>query len=66
MRVEATFDSGNIDVIEAVEPGSVRLQIRKDAGGRFGQWFHFRVSGVQGQECRFLLENAGACSYPNT
>lgn len=64
LRVTSTFDSGNIDVLDAAEPTNVRLAIRWDAGDEHRQWFHFRVSGARGQGCVLRITNAGACSYP--
>lgn len=64
MKISSNFDSGNIEVVDAADPGPVRLRIRKDTLADFFQWFHFRASGVRGQECHFAIENAGEASYP--
>lgn len=64
MHVSAAFDSGNIEVVDASDPADVRLRIRKDAGGDHLQWFHFRVTGVEGVPLRLVIENAKDCSYP--
>ena len=64
MHVSSSFDSGNIEVLDASDPGAVRLQIRKDAGGDHLQWFHFRAAAKAGDEVAFRIENAHACSYP--
>lgn len=62
--IDAAFDSGNIEVVDATDPAAVRLRIRVDAGGEFFQWFHFRVVGMRGRPCTFHIENAGKASYP--
>ena len=64
MKISSKFDSGNIEVVDAADPGDVRLRIRKDTASDFFQWFHFRVSDVRGRDCRFSILNAGEASYP--
>ena len=72
--ISAAFDSGNIEVSDvacgADDAHTFTLKIRPDAythgtdkTAHF-QWFHFRASGVKGKRCTFVLENAGAASYP--
>ncbi len=63
MRISSQFDGGNIAVVSANNPSNIRLQIRKDHGSDFYQWFYFRVSGAAGQVCRFVIENAGGAAY---
>lgn len=63
MRISSQFDGGNIAVVSADDPSDIRLQIRKDNGSDFFQWFYFRVSGAAGQVCRFVIENAGGAAY---
>ncbi len=41
----------------------MRLRIRRDAGGRFLQWFYFRVSGARGVPLELRLENAHEATY---
>jgi murein tripeptide amidase MpaA len=65
VHISSAFDSGNMDVLDASDPGSVRLAIRPDVGGEHYQWFHFRVSGVRGVACRFRITNAKGASYPD-
>jgi murein tripeptide amidase MpaA len=64
MKISSNFDSGNIEVVDAADPGDVRLRIRKDTASDFFQWFHFRASAGRGQDCRFSIVNAGEASYP--
>jgi len=63
MHISATFDAGNIIVKSAADPRNVRLEIRKDAGSDFYQWFYFKVAGARGEACRFVIENAGGAAY---
>jgi len=63
MKISSNFDSGNIEVVDATDPGDIRLRIRKDTASDFFQWFHFRAAGVRGTACRFTIENAGEASY---
>ncbi|NKB60157.1 MAG: hypothetical protein GKS00_27915 [Alphaproteobacteria bacterium] len=63
MHIDANFDSGNIEVIDASNPTAVRLTIRKDSNADFFQWFHFRASGVWNLDCAYRIENAGKASY---
>jgi murein tripeptide amidase MpaA len=64
VHVSASFDSGNIEVIDTSNPADVRLAIRKDVGDEHMQWFHFRAVGVRGVACTFRLMNASKASYP--
>ena len=63
MRISSQFDGGNIDVVSAADPSNIRLNIRKDNGSNFYQWFYFRLSGANGQVCRLVIENAGGAAY---
>jgi murein tripeptide amidase MpaA len=63
MRITSAFDAGNIEVIDAENPSDVRLRIRRDAGGRFMQWFYFRASGVKGVPLTLVIENAHEAAY---
>lgn len=64
MHISSSFDSGNIEVIDAQDPSAVRLRIRRDAGDDHFQWFYFRVTGARGQALSLRIENAGESSYP--
>ncbi len=63
VRVSSAFDGGNAEVVEAERADSIRLRIRKDAGGQFMQWFYFRVSGCRGEPVVVRIENAEEVSY---
>ena len=64
MRISSQFDGGNIVVLSAENPSDIRLNIRKDNGSDFYQWFYFRLSGAAGRSCRFVIENAHGAAYP--
>lgn len=64
ISINSQFDSGNIDVVDASNPADIRLRIRKDAESDFLQWFNFSASGLAGKTCTFIIENAGATTYP--
>lgn len=64
MHISSSFDSGNIEVVDATDPSDVQLRIRPDAGGDHMQWFHFRVVGARGEPLVLRIVNASACSYP--
>lgn len=64
ININSSFDSGNIEVIEANDSSAIQLKIRKDSGSDFLQWFHFSVSGLRGKTCTLSIVNAGDSSYP--
>lgn len=63
MRISSQFESGNIEVVSDASPDDLRLNIRKDNGSDFYQWFHFRLSGAAGRPVRLIIENAGGAAY---
>jgi len=65
MRIDAEFDSGNIEVLSTDNRARIELKIRWDAGQEHRQWFHFRVRGAANQACCFCVVDAGKCSYPD-
>lgn len=69
MWIDAQFDGGNIDVIDASDPADIQLAVPFDAGDEHRQWFSFRVSGtpngrLTGTPLCMRITNAGECSYP--
>ena len=64
IRIDAAFDSGNIEVL-SVEGASARLAIRPDNASDFFQWFHFRVSGAEGRELELRITGLGRSAYPD-
>ncbi|MBJ9976410.1 carboxypeptidase family protein [Pseudomonas sp. S75] len=66
LQIDCDFDSGNIQVLDASDPGHVHLAIRPDTHSGHYQWFHFRARGLTpGQRHQFSLDNAHGSSYGN-
>jgi murein tripeptide amidase MpaA len=63
MRIDGGFDGGAIEVLDAQDPGAIRLAIRGDGKAEFKQWFCFRVEDAAGEALSFALENAGEATY---
>ena len=59
ISVSGNIPGGRIEVVDARDPGDIRLRLVPDAGAEFRGHFHFRVSGLKGVACRFRLLNAG-------
>jgi len=64
MKISSNFDSGNIECLSAKACDDIQLAIRKDAQSDFYQWFHFRLTGAQGEACVLSIGNAGESAYP--
>ncbi|MDO6415535.1 M14-type cytosolic carboxypeptidase [Sphingomonas sp. BIUV-7] len=62
-RISADFDAGNIRVL-ASEGDRFDLEIVKDAGSDFYQWFSFRLTGAAGRNVELRIVNAGGSAYP--
>ena len=64
LKIDAGFDGGNIEVVEAADAGDIRLRIRKDNLSEFYQWFYFRISGMRGEDCAVRILDAAGVAYP--
>jgi murein tripeptide amidase MpaA len=64
IRIDAAFDSGNIEVL-SIDGPSARLTIRRDAHSQFFQWFHFRVAGIAGRAIALRLTGLASAAYPD-
>jgi murein tripeptide amidase MpaA len=64
IQIDATFDSGNIEVL-SISGSSARLRIPKDRGSEFYQWFHFRVAGATGRELELKIGDLNGSAYPD-
>lgn len=64
LSITSRFDSGAVEVLSTEKHDDVRLRLRPDNAAEFAQWFHFRVSGVQGLRCRYRFENAAQAAFP--
>ena len=65
ITINTQHDSANIELVDASNPAGIRLNIRKDANSDFLQWFNFSASGLRGKNTTFIIENAGATTYPD-
>lgn len=63
ISINANFDGGNIEPVSTQNSNDIQVKIRKDNAADFLQWFYFRLSGVEGQDCKVKFLNAGECSY---
>ncbi|MEL7189221.1 MAG: M14-type cytosolic carboxypeptidase [Pseudomonadota bacterium] len=61
-QIDAAFDSGNIEVL-SIEGKTARLAIKKDHMSDFAQWFHFRVTGAQGEELTLKITGLNQSAY---
>lgn len=62
--ISASFDSGNIQVIDISNPLNPVLAIRPDTRSAHFQWFHFKASGLHvHREHWFRLVNASQSTY---
>ena len=64
IRIDAAFDSGNIEVL-SIDGTSARLAIRKDHQSDFYQWFHFRVAGAAARELVLKITGLNQSAYPD-
>ncbi len=62
IAIDAAFDSGNIEVL-SIEGNAAKLAIKKDHMSDFAQWFHFRVTGGQGEELELKLTGLNQSAY---
>ena len=64
VKVDSAFEGGKIEVIEATDPGSIRLALGSDSEApRFRQWFCFTLRGVRGLSCSISFENAAEATF---
>lgn len=62
--IDADFDSGNIQVLDASNPARIKLAIRPDTQSGHFQWFHFKVEGMEvGAPHTFSLTNASESTF---
>ncbi|BDW80597.1 hypothetical protein MACH24_00350 [Erythrobacter sp. Dej080120_24] len=63
IAIDAAFDSGNIEVL-SIDVNTARLAITRDHMSEFAQWFHFRVTGAQGEAVELKITGLNASAYP--
>ena len=57
--IDSSFEGGSIEILDASNPGNVRLNLKRDPDAEESYWFYFRLSGARGTTCRLVIENAG-------
>ncbi|MBJ26427.1 MAG: hypothetical protein CL567_02055 [Alphaproteobacteria bacterium] len=63
MEILSNFDSGNIVCKSNKDPSNIILEISPDKGGKFFQWFYYRLSGAKDIDVTMRIINAGEASY---
>jgi murein tripeptide amidase MpaA len=64
LTISSAFDAGNIRVVKQ-DGDRADLEIVKDHGSDFYQWFYFRVAGGAGREVELRITNCGDSAYPS-
>ena len=64
LTISSAFDAGNIRVVKQ-DGDRADLEIVKDHGSDFYQWFYFRVAGGAGREVELRIRNCADSAYPN-
>ena len=62
IAIDAAFDSGNIEVL-SIDGAQARLAIKKDHMSSFAQWFHFRVTGADGEEVTLKITDLNNSAF---
>lgn len=63
MKISSGFDGGNIRCLGIENEQDIQLEILKDNGSDFYQWFYFRLTGAKGRDCRLKIMNAKDAAY---
>ncbi|HEX8379478.1 MAG TPA: M14-type cytosolic carboxypeptidase [Allosphingosinicella sp.] len=63
LSVTSAFDSGNIRTV-AISDNRADLEIVKDHGSDFYQWFYFRLTGGAGKPVELRIVNCAGAAYP--
>lgn len=63
LAVSSAIDSGNIRVVGQAG-NRIDLEIDRDHGSDFYQWFHFRLTGAAGQRVELRILNCEESAYP--
>lgn len=65
MLITSNFDSGNIKVISAASPDSIKLAINKDNQSDYYQWFHFKLHCSPFVEHKIHIQDLAKSAYPD-
>lgn len=63
MQISSNFDSGNITVLQAIDPSNIQLKIKQDNQSEFFQWFHFKLHNKNRCEHKLHIVNASEAAY---
>ncbi len=63
MHINSNFDGGNIQSVKLDDPADIQVEINKDNNSDFYQWFYFRLTGAEGQDCKITINNAAGAAY---
>lgn len=63
LKISSDFDNGNINCLDASDPGDIQLEIKPDGKADFYQWFYYRVDGGAAQKLSMTIANAHGASY---
>ncbi len=58
LKISTDFEGGSIQVLECRDPGAILLALKPDGRSPDLQWFHFRLHGAKGRDCRLIFENS--------
>jgi len=64
ITINSKFDGGNIKCVSSEHADNIRLEINRDEGGEFFQWFYFRLTADANIRYTLHIDNAQASSYP--
>lgn len=64
MKIYSNFESGNINVVQALDCHDIQLALRPDNQSDIAQWFYFRLESTAHQEHHFKIVNLESSAYP--
>jgi murein tripeptide amidase MpaA len=64
ISINSKFDAGNIICLSCERADDIHLQIEKDQGDEFFQWFYFRLTGEANVQYTLHIDNAHESSFP--
>lgn len=64
LSITSAFDAGNIRVLK-IQDDAADLEIVKDHGSNFHQWFYFRVASSPGRQVTLRILNCRDSAYPD-
>lgn len=64
LSITSDFDGGNIRLVEQTD-SRIDLEIVKDNGSDFYQWFYFRLTGAAGRPLELRILNCSGAAYPH-